>query len=138
MVAQHLTIDQFFSRLSSLFDTCRTSTHGTICLTQKRLSHPSPSSSTSSPTANAAPFPDLSPDSPLPILVRASNGKSKERRDRKIKLSTVVQPDELEGFYTRYAELIKAGTPMLKKRDRSGRKKVAKAKKKQKGEGEKK
>ncbi|KAL8950234.1 MAG: hypothetical protein Q9222_003723 [Ikaeria aurantiellina] len=110
----HLTINDFFTRLSSLFDSRRTSTHGSVYLSQKR---------------------HLAPPSPLPILIRASNGKCKDRRSEKIKISTIVQPDELEGFFTRYAEIMKAGTPMLKKRDRSGRKK-AKAKKKQKGGGE--
>ncbi|KAL8718964.1 MAG: hypothetical protein Q9225_003957, partial [Loekoesia sp. 1 TL-2023] len=57
---------------------------------------------------------------------------SKEHRKDKIKISTIVQPDELEGFFTKYAEVMKAGTTALKKRDRSGRKK-AKAKKKLKG-----
>lgn len=46
-----------------------------------------------------------------------------------------MQPDEIEGFFVRYAEVMKAGTPMLKKRDRSGRKKAVKAKKKQKVDG---
>ncbi|KAL9603708.1 MAG: hypothetical protein Q9219_001027 [cf. Caloplaca sp. 3 TL-2023] len=94
-----------------------------------------------SATSVDVPFPDLAPSSPLPILIRASNGKSKDHRKDKVKLSTVVQPNELEGFFTKYAEVMKAGTPALKKRDRSGRKK-AKAKKKLKGsaggEGEKK
>lgn len=46
-----------------------------------------------------------------------------------------MQPEELEGFFTRYAEVMKAGTTALKKRDRSGRKKATKAKKKGKGGG---
>ena len=54
-----------------------------------------------------------------------------------MKLSTVVQPDELEAFFTRYAEVWKAGMSGLKKRDRSGRKaKAKKTKKKEKAEGE--
>ncbi|KAI4137548.1 MAG: hypothetical protein L6R39_007219, partial [Caloplaca ligustica] len=57
---------------------------------------------------------------------------SKEHREDKAKLSTIVQPDELEGFFTKYAEVMKAGTTALKKRDRSGRKKATKAKKKEK------
>ncbi|KAL9008041.1 MAG: hypothetical protein Q9173_006797, partial [Seirophora scorigena] len=61
---------------------------------------------------------------------------SKEHRKDKVKLSTVVQPEELEGFFTRYAEVMKAETTALKKRDRSGRKKATKAKKKGKGGGE--
>ena len=62
------------------------------------------------------------------MLIRATNGKSKENKD-KIKISTIVQADELEGFFVKYAEVWKAGMSGLKKRDRSGRKK-GKAKKK--------
>ncbi|KAI4257546.1 MAG: hypothetical protein LQ352_001611 [Teloschistes flavicans] len=101
----------------------------TKIVTVSHDSHPSSSAPTDSP------FPDIDVSSPLPILIRASNGKSKRNRSSKIRISTVVQPHEIEGFFTRYAEVMKAGTPMLKKRDRSGRKKVAKAKKKQKVDG---
>jgi signal recognition particle subunit SRP14 len=79
------------------------------------------------PTAEN-PFPDLNPGKSLPIVVRASNGKSKRDRSEKVKLVTVVQPDDLEAFYIRYAEVCKAGMTALKPRDRS--KKKAKAKKK--------
>lgn len=74
------------------------------------------------------PFPDLHPSEPQPILIRATNAKSKKNRSEKIKLATVVKPDELEGFYTRYADICKTGMTALKPRDRS--KKKAKAKKK--------
>ena len=54
-----------------------------------------------------------------------------------MKLSTIVQHDELESFFTRYAEVWKAGMSGLKKRDRSGRKaKAKKTKKKGKSEGD--
>ncbi|KAL8876226.1 MAG: hypothetical protein Q9198_005542 [Flavoplaca austrocitrina] len=94
--------------------------------------YPSTSSAT---TTTIPPFADQALSSPLPLIIRASNGKSKERRDDKIKLSTVVQPDQLEPFFTRYAEVMKGGATALKKRDRSGRKKATKAKKKGKGGG---
>jgi signal recognition particle subunit SRP14 len=45
-------------------------------------------------------------------------------------LSTVVKPDELDGFFVRYAEACKTGMSSLKKRDR---KKGKKDKKKKKG-----
>ena len=45
-------------------------------------------------------------------------------------MSTVVQPDDLEAFYTRYAEVCKQGMQALKKRDRSKRKKQKQGKKK--------
>lgn len=86
----------------------------------------SPSPSSSTPSFN---FPDLSPPHPLPVLIRATNGKSKARRAAKVKLSTVVQPDELEGFYARYAEVCKAGMAALKPRDRTKRKAKARRKK---------
>ena len=46
-----------------------------------------------------------------------------------------MQPDQLEPFFARYAEVVKGGATALKKRDRSGRKKATKAKKKGKGGG---
>lgn len=72
------------------------------------------------------------PPNPLPIIVRATDGKS-QTKDRvknknKTKLSTVVQPDDLETFFTRYADVCKAGMQSLKKRDRSKRKKDKKKK----------
>ncbi len=70
------------------------------------------------------------------MLIRATNGKWKDEKKDKIKISTVVQADELEVFFVKYAEVWKAGMTGLKKRDRSGRKK-GKAKKKGAGDGQK-
>ena len=64
-----------------------------------------------------------------PILIRATNGKHKAA---KTKLSTVVAPGDLEGFYARYAEVCKAGMTGMKKRDRSAKKKGKKEKKEKK------
>ena len=102
----------------------------TICL-QVPYNLTTTSSSASSPAA-ADPLADLQPSDPTPLLVRATDGKSKEHRAEKVKLSTVVEASALETFYERYAEVCKAGMGALKKRDRSGRKK-AKAKKKKAG-----
>lgn len=69
------------------------------------------------------------PGEPLPLLIRATNGKGKEKRHEKILFSTIVQPDEIEGFFTRYAEVCKGGmSGGLRKRDKKG-----KGKKKTKG-----
>lgn len=65
----------------------------------------------------------------MPIIVRASNGKSKRQRADKLKLSTIVQPHDLDSFYIRYAEMCKAGMTALKPRDRSKKKAKAKRKK---------
>ena len=74
------------------------------------------------------PSPDLHPGKPLPLIIRATNAKGKKERTKKIKLTTVVNPEDLEAFYVRYADVCKAGMTALKPRDRS--KKKAKAKKK--------
>ena len=76
-------------------------------------------------------MPDLSPAHPLPVIIRATNGKSKRHRDKKVKLSTVVGPADLDAFYVRYADVCKAGMTALKPRDR--KKNKAKAKKKKTG-----
>ena len=75
-------------------------------------------------------FPDLQPSEPYPVLIRATNGMSKARRAKKIKLSTVVQRSDLQAFYTRYAEVCKTGMIFLKPRDRSKRKEKLKKRKK--------
>lgn len=69
--------------------------------------------------------------------MRATDGKTtksdkKTKNKDKVKLSTIVQPDDIEAFFARYAEVCKAGMQSLKKRDRSKRKKD-KGKKKGKG-----
>lgn len=74
-------------------------------------------------------FPDTSPVDPLPILIRATNGKSKDRKTKRVKLSTVVNPDALSSFFERYADVCKAGMTTLKPRDRSKRKGKAKKRK---------
>lgn len=62
--------------------------------------------------------------------MRATNGKSKKSNSKKIKLSTIVQPDALEAFFSQYADVCKAGMLALKKRDRKTRKKDRSKKKK--------
>ncbi len=121
---------KFLTRLSTLFNARRTSNHGSVFLSQKRPSPPNPIKPTSSdsPTPSAVPFPDLHSTDPLPVLIRASDGK--DDKNKKIRLSTVVQADDLEAFFVKYAECWKTGMSGLKKRDRSGRKAKAKGKKK--------
>jgi len=73
--------------------------------------------------------------------VRATDGKGREPRQdgkgfqirkggKKVKFSTVVDSDALEAFYTRYAEICKAGMMALKPRDRTKNKRKTKGKKK--------
>ncbi|KAK7752111.1 hypothetical protein SLS62_005854 [Diatrype stigma] len=134
-----LSNDEFFAKLVELFDSRKGKDHGSIFLTQKRLSYDQPTAPSlpedqaTDETTAAAAFPDQRPPQPLPVLVRATNGKSKERRKDKVKLSTVVRADALPGFFERYADVCKAGMTTLKPRDRSKRK--GKAKKKKAGGG---
>ncbi|OJD14858.1 hypothetical protein AJ78_04834 [Emergomyces pasteurianus Ep9510] len=116
----HLSNDEFFAALKSLLTTQSTKARGSIFLTQKRL--PTTTTSPSSPSEDTTSTPTsrtLSP-APAPVLVRATNGKHKTAKS---KVSTIVQPDDIEGFFVRYAEICKTGMVGMKKRDRSGRKK---------------
>ncbi|KAK0610501.1 signal recognition particle, SRP9/SRP14 subunit [Bombardia bombarda] len=144
----HMTHDEFFARLAELFEQRKNKDHGKVYLTQKRLSYgqepttttPSSPSASSSQQQTGAPFADLldTPSKPLPVLIRATNGKSKQRRKEgaKLKVSTVVQPDELDAFYARYADACKAGMAALKPRDRTKRKAKARLVKKKGGAGQ--
>jgi signal recognition particle subunit SRP14 len=97
---------------------------------------PTPNSQPDSTTD--VPFPDLSPSTPTSILIRANNGENAagRKQGKKIKLSTVVESDQIEGFFAKYAEMCKGGMGSLKKRDRSKAKEKLKAKKRKMGAGE--
>ncbi|KAF2760090.1 signal recognition particle, SRP9/SRP14 subunit [Pseudovirgaria hyperparasitica] len=137
MASIHMSNEEFFTRLAELFDSRRNKGHGTVFLTQKRLTYAFDDETDFPPSAEKVsddPLWDLHPPHPVPVLIRATDGASKEKRrdrkkDDKVKLSTIVQPDALDSFYVRYAEICKTGMSALKKRDRSKRKKVAKKKK---------
>ncbi|KAH8161902.1 hypothetical protein CIB48_g6345 [Xylaria polymorpha] len=94
----HLSNDEFFTKLAALFDSRKGKDHGSIVLTQKRLSYdqapPEP--------VNEAVLSDLHPPRPLPVLIRATNAKGKEDREakQKIKLSTIVEPAALPASST--------------------------------------
>ncbi|KAF2739376.1 signal recognition particle, SRP9/SRP14 subunit [Polyplosphaeria fusca] len=135
MAGDHLSNDEFFTRLVNLFELNRKKGHGSVILTQKRLAFESNADVPSPTKVLDDPLWDTHPENPLPLIIRASNTRSTERpgTDRKnvdkIKLSTVVQPDQLDAFYARYAEACKAGMSGLKKRDKKKKKKDKKKKK---------
>lgn len=85
--------------------------------------------STFSEPTDEAPFPDLNPTKPLPILIRATDGKRSKTQRKKKTISTLVKPDAMESFFVRYAEVCKAGMSGLKKRDKKKKKEKLKAKK---------
>jgi signal recognition particle subunit SRP14 len=139
--APRLSNADFLARLTTLFTSTHSANSGSIFLTQKPLYPSSPDTQDSHPSA-----------APPQILIRATDGKSPPPKSTaaaansksakgitkktsasggKVKFSTVVDAEELEGFFTKYAEVCKGGMVGLKKRDRK------KAKKKGKGAGEK-
>ncbi|KAH8661373.1 signal recognition particle, SRP14 subunit, partial [Tricladium varicosporioides] len=125
---------QFFEKLSELFTA--TSGHGSIYLTQKRSVSIVPNQEVYAvgdtkieDPGSSQPFADSDPSKSFPIIIRATNGKSKEKREKKIKLSTIVEAGALEGFYAKYADVCKSKMSALKKRDRSKAKERLKAKK---------
>lgn len=126
---------QFFAQLGNLFEHTRTKGHGSVHLSQKRLTFDSSSNAPTSAKIADDPLWDTHPEHSLPIVVRASNNKSSkhpgtDRDDRpKTVLSTVVNPGDLDAFYAKYAEACKAGMSGLKKRDKKKAKKVKKKKK---------
>ena len=69
----------------------------------------------------------------FPVLMRATDGKAGHERHEKVKIRTVVQPNDLDQFFARYAEVCRANMVGLKKRDK-GKKKRAKRKKRPVGE----
>ncbi|KAJ4320568.1 hypothetical protein N0V94_003326 [Neodidymelliopsis sp. IMI 364377] len=135
MGRDHLSNDEFFTQLGNLFEHNRKKGHGSVYLTQKRLTFDSTSTPVTPTKVADDPLWDTHPEQPFPVLVRASNNRSdkKAETDRqdvaKIVLSTVVQPDDIDTFYIRYAEACKAGMSSLKKRDRKKGKKDKKKKK---------
>ncbi|KAK0258018.1 hypothetical protein LTR91_012980 [Friedmanniomyces endolithicus] len=151
MAREHLSNDDFFTQLVTLIETTHQKGHGSVYLTQKRLTYGT--SDPSPPTAKVPDDPlwDLHPPNPLPLIVRATDGKShklakeegadatggigRTKNGEKVKLSTVVQPESIEAFFTRYAEVCKVGMRGLRRRDRSKRKKKEKGKKKGLAEG---
>ncbi|RDW72278.1 signal recognition particle 14 kDa protein [Aspergillus mulundensis] len=119
--------EEFFTSLTTLLTNTSQKTRGSVYLTQ-------------TPLLNSQ-SPDTADKQTLPsILIRASDGNTnapnpkthpeikdkKTKKETKAKVSTVVQPGELEAFYARYAEVCKAGMTGLKKRDRKLKKAKAK------------
>jgi signal recognition particle subunit SRP14 len=135
MAQQRLSTEEFFTRLATLLADHNKKGHGSITLSQKRLN---PHTETKAPVTDPSALSDLHPDEPLPIIIRATDGEAREDRKKRVKISTVVQPDALDEFYARYAEACKAGMTALKKRDKSKRKKDKAKKKKAKHDAEKK
>ncbi|ROV89340.1 hypothetical protein VMCG_09641 [Cytospora schulzeri] len=101
MPETHLSHDEFFNKLGELFTSRKGKDHGSVFLTQKRMTHGLDDKDDDDNTTSSS----------YPVIVRATNGKSGDDRKagKKVKLSTVVPSDSLDAFYVRYAEICKAG-----------------------------
>ncbi|KAG5956605.1 hypothetical protein E4U58_006522 [Claviceps cyperi] len=129
MSADHLSPDEFLDKLVQLFDRKKGADHGAVYLTQKRFSF-SNEVSVNGKAESLADSLTLEDDGgPMPLIIRATNGKSKKERSLKIKISTIVHPNDVDEFYIRYADICKSGMIALKPRDRSKKKARAKRKK---------
>ena len=111
---------QFFASLTTLLTTTSQKTRGSVYLTQKPLLNDTTTSEQPSILIRAT---DGNTNAPNP---KTAQGKKAQSAPPKVKLSTVVSPEELEAFYARYAEVCKAGMTGLKKRDRKKGKAKAK------------
>ncbi|KAJ5455281.1 hypothetical protein N7475_010402 [Penicillium sp. IBT 31633x] len=120
-MAPHLGHDEFFKSLAELLSKTSQQAHGSVNLTQKPLIDVPGATTTGSQPSILIRATDGNTNAPNPKSAN-KNGKISKNKSTKIKLSTVVSPDDLEAFYTRYAEVCKAGMTGLKKRDRRGRK----------------
>ncbi|RAL06107.1 signal recognition particle 14 kDa protein [Aspergillus ibericus CBS 121593] len=115
----HLGHEEFFTSLTTLLTTTSQKTRGSVYLTQKPLLN----TTTSEQPSILIRATDGNTNAPNP---KTPQGKKAQSAPPKVKLSTVVSPEELEAFYARYAEVCKAGMTGLKKRDRKKGKAKAK------------
>ncbi|KAJ5334655.1 hypothetical protein N7452_007058 [Penicillium brevicompactum] len=120
-MAPHMEQDEFFTSLTDLLSKTSQKARGSVILTQKPLLDVPGATTTSSQPSILIRATDGNTNAPNPKSA-SKDGKITKDKSTKIKLSTVVNPDDLEAFYTRYAEVCKGGMTGLKKRDRRGRK----------------
>ncbi|PYH83925.1 signal recognition particle, SRP9/SRP14 subunit [Aspergillus uvarum CBS 121591] len=122
----HLNHEEFFTSLTTLLTTTSQKARGSVYLTQKPWINADNSQEQQQQPAILIRATDGNTSAPNPKKVKTDK-KTAAAATKKVKLSTVVSPEELEAFYARYAEVCKAGMTGLKKRDRS-KKKTAKGK----------
>ncbi len=127
-----MVILQFFGKVTKLLE--QNDGEKSIYITQKRL--PDTES-----MIQADPLDDLQEDvkptvlkqagtenktNTYKVLIRVTNGS--REKGSKIKLSTIVDPKDLEKFWSSYTKVLKAGFPGLKKRSKKKKKKKHQAK----------
>ncbi|GMM47084.1 hypothetical protein DAPK24_036590 [Pichia kluyveri] len=123
---------EFFKQVTSLLT--KNDGKSSIYITQKRYSY-----SLDDEIDGVEPFSDLndkikpifhenkSTNKSYPILIRITDGN--KDKSKKIKLSTIVEPVNLDSFWNEYTNILKSGLSGLKKKPKS-KKKAKKASKK--------
>lgn len=96
---RRLDNDKFLVALAQLFD--RAESEGSVYLNQKRLTHGE--SGIESGTG---------PSGPFPVIFRASDGA--RNRSLRVKISTVVAPQDLSLFFPEYTRVITRGARGLR------------------------
>ncbi|RLV92263.1 hypothetical protein JA1_003303 [Spathaspora sp. JA1] len=98
-----------------------------VYFTQKRLSPALPLDSSADTTTGDLPSNVIETEgnnsNTYPILIRISmNGKDKNDKQNKFKLSTIVEPESLEQFWHDYIPILRAGFLGLKKKEKKKKK----------------
>ncbi|PRT54723.1 Signal recognition particle protein [Wickerhamiella sorbophila] len=104
---KRLDNERFLSTLAVLLKT--SSEQGSVYLEQKRLIKTGPDT-----VIDAT-------DAPYPLLFRATDGaKTKAKR---VKISTIVSPKDLDQFWQNYTDALKSGMAGLRRKDKKKQRK---------------
>ncbi|KAI5481624.1 signal recognition particle, SRP14 subunit [Pseudohyphozyma bogoriensis] len=114
-----LSNSEFLTQLSNLFASRQAK--GSVFITQKRLTYQAPTAEGDAEMAEAegsgaghAEGEADEDEREWPCLIRATDGQSKSTT--KIKISTIVQPQDYTTFSTAYGNLLKASMSSLRKK----------------------
>ncbi|KAH3672653.1 hypothetical protein WICPIJ_010023 [Wickerhamomyces pijperi] len=125
-----LSTPEFLKSASTLFEDSQ-KTHSSIYITQKRYIEHNEVEGTAALYNEISQFSNVKPTLPnssiitnstnqYPILIRITNGDSDKLK--KVKLSTIVKPEELAKFWKDYSTVIKSGAKGLKKKEKKAKK----------------
>ncbi|VEU20664.1 DEKNAAC101562 [Brettanomyces naardenensis] len=112
--------DEFLKQISSLLE--KNAGKSSIYITQKRLSHDIEAEIGTEPfddiqkDVKPTVFKSITSTKQYPVLVRVTDGDKDKKK--KVKLSTVVRPEDLDKFWLQYTNILKAGFPGLKKKSK--------------------
>ncbi|GAA5984971.1 hypothetical protein JCM5350_000085 [Sporobolomyces pararoseus] len=142
----HLSNEVFLERLAELFEARKEK--GSVFLTSKRMTYEEPIEATTTegedtqmkedgaeqPTASTSTS-SRAEEKEYPLIMRATDGKGK--KDIKVKLSTIVQPQDYLSFTEQYTTILRSSlsSSLRPKRKRTAPKSASKSKSKAKSTG---